>query len=111
MYCLVPIAPLGSTSYCGLATCDASMPSKLVTVWACAMAKPQISSRPQSRNRVDFSIVRTPVERDLKTLGNLVDAIWVLRGGVTTCYYFSPMHLGSQDCAGVKFNIISALAD
>src|ERR1017187_9910869 len=34
MYCLVPTAPLGSTSYSGCPTCDAAIPSNEVTVWA-----------------------------------------------------------------------------
>src|ERR1700682_632640 len=34
MYCLVPIAPLGSISSCALPNCNASIPSNEVTVWA-----------------------------------------------------------------------------
>src|SRR5258708_40200368 len=34
MYCLVPTAPFGSTSSCALVSCNASIPSNEVTVWA-----------------------------------------------------------------------------
>src|SRR5579871_48894 len=56
MNCLVPTAPLGSTSSSGLANCEASIPSKLVTVWADSGKYKRPRSRTATATRFRFVI-------------------------------------------------------
>src|SRR5579864_462341 len=56
-YCLVPIAPLGSTSNSGFVSCDASMPSNVVGF--CASAKHGTSTSNSSKS-LESIIFRFP---------------------------------------------------
>src|SRR5271154_4510777 len=95
MYCLVPIAPLGSTLSSGLANCDASIPSNVVTVWACAPRSANKRNERQNR-RGAFAM------REVFLKGGILGLVLFGRGGgrkdpksqVTHCIAFRTLGQG-----------------